>query len=187
VVSIRAPRTYQIDPIEVKNPALDFTWVGELVASNTKVTVIDPASAAPQAIVDWGIIDTGADAFWAAYGYQGEGIVVANIDTGVQWNHPALVNQFKCPGDPTDPACWRDPSNVCGAGGACDNNGHGTHTMGTMVADNDPALAYTAGMAPDAQWIACKGCESSSCTDLALNTCADWIVAPVGMPGTWPK
>ena len=35
-------------------------------------------------------------------------------------------------------------------------------------------------MAPDASWIACKGCESSSCTDFALNTCADWILAPGG-------
>ena len=36
------------------------------------------------ATTDWGITDTKADQFWAAYGVQGAGIKVANIDTGVQ-------------------------------------------------------------------------------------------------------
>ena len=94
--------------------------------------------AAPDAIIDWGITDTKADQVWQL-GVQGAGIKVANIDTGVQWNHPALVNQFACPGDPSNADCWADPSNICG-GSACDNNGHGTHTMGTMVALDDPGL-----------------------------------------------
>jgi subtilisin family serine protease len=147
--------------------------------------------ALPQGTVTWGLKDTRAadgdePGFWKTFGVKGDGIVVANIDTGVQWNHPALVNQFKCPGNPTDATCWRDPSNICGAGGACDNNGHGTHTMGTMVAKDDPALPYTAGMAPSARWIACKGCESNSCSDLALNTCADWILQPGGSTANRP-
>jgi Subtilase family/PKD domain/Carboxypeptidase regulatory-like domain/Kelch motif len=158
---IRAPRTYYVDPIISADPA-------------------------PEATTDWGITDTKADQFWAAFGLKGEGIVVANIDTGVQWNHPALINQFKCAGAPTNPACWSDPSNICGAGGACDNNGHGTHTMGTMVAKDDPGLTYIAGMAPNAQWIACKGCESSSCSDTALNACADWILQPGGSTANRP-
>lgn len=187
VASIHAPRTYYIDPVEVTDQALDFTWVGELVASNTMPTVIDPSNDSVNATTDWGIIDTGADDFWAAFGSQGAGIVVANIDTGVQWNHPALVDSYKCGSDPTDPACWSDPSNICGAGGACDNNGHGTHTMGTMVANDDDALPYIAGMAPDAQWIACKGCETTGCSETALNTCADWILAPNGNPDNRPN
>jgi Subtilase family/Carboxypeptidase regulatory-like domain/Domain of unknown function (DUF4394) len=161
VALIRPSRTYYIDPIINNDPA-------------------------PAATVDWGIIDTKADQFWAQFGYKGEGIIVANIDTGVQWDHPALVSQFKCGNDPTNPDCWRDPSNVCAGGSMCDNNGHGTHTMGTMVAKDDPSLTYIAGMAPNAQWIACKGCESSSCSDTALNTCADWIVAPDGDPANRP-
>jgi hypothetical protein len=58
--------------------------------------------------------------------------------------------------------------------------------MGTMIADDDPGLTYIAGMAPDAQWIACKGCESYSCSDYALNTCADWILAPDDNPDNRP-
>ena len=162
VAFIYATRTYYIDPV---------------VSS-------EPAEPAPQAL-DWGIVDTGADDFWTQFGMQGDGIVVANIDTGVQWNHPALDQAYRCPGNPTDPACWYDPSNVCG-GTVCDNNGHGTHTMGTMVGDDDPSLTYQVGMAPNAQWIACKGCETNSCSNFALNACADWIVAPNGNPANRP-
>jgi len=160
VARVRAPITIYLDPIIDEAPVI-------------------------QATTAWGIIDTKADQFWSTFGVQGDGIVVSNIDTGVQWNHPALVNQFKCPGDPSNPACWRDPSNICG-GSACDNNGHGTHTMGTMVADDNPSLPYIAGMAPNAEWIACKGCESSSCSEYALNTCADWILAPGGSSANRP-
>ena len=134
---------------------------------------------APQAIFDWGILDTNADQVWSTFGIKGAGIKVANIDTGVQWDHPALVNQYACPGDPTNPACWKDPSNICG-GTMCDNYGHGTHTMGTMVGSDDPGLQYTVGMAPESTWIACKGCESYYCSESALNSCADWILAPGG-------
>ena len=160
-----------------------------------RTATIDPSylsihlSSVPQATVDslnWGITDTKADQFWATFDLQGDGLVVANIDTGVQWDHPALDRAFKCGTDPSDPVCWKDPSNFCG-GSACDNNGHGTHTMGTMVGDDDPSLPYQVGMAPNAQWIACKGCESNSCSDTALNACADWILAPGGDPTNRPN
>jgi hypothetical protein len=142
---------------------------------------------APTAITSWGLVDSGAVQFWNAFNNQGEGVVVANIDTGVQWNHPALINQFKCPGDPSNPACWRDPANVCDTAGACDNNGHGTAVMGVMVAKDDPTLQYISGMAPDAQWIACKGCESLGCSEASLNACADWMLAPAGNPDNRPQ
>jgi subtilisin family serine protease len=161
VAYVRAPETFYLDPIISDAPQ-------------------------PLATTDWGILDTKANQFWTIFAHRGEGIVVANIDSGVQWNHPALINQFKCPGAPADPACWYDPKNICGAGGACDNNGHGTHTMGTMVAADDPGLVYIAGMAPHAKWIACKGCESNTCSDLALSACADWLLQPGGNPANRP-
>ncbi|MGB9724538.1 MAG: carboxypeptidase regulatory-like domain-containing protein, partial [Chloroflexia bacterium] len=161
VAFIRAPRTYHIDPVISSEP-----------------------KASPQAL-DWGIVDTGADDFWATFGMQGQGIVVSNIDTGVQWDHPALDQAYRCPANPTDPSCWYDPSNICG-GTVCDNNGHGTHTMGTMVGDDDPSLPYQVGMAPDAQFIMCKGCETNSCSEFALNACADWMLAPGGNPNNRP-
>jgi subtilisin family serine protease len=182
VFFIRATKTYHIDPIVVDTSFKDVTWAGDLLANNLQAIVGNTAAA----ITDWGIIDTHADQFWATFEVQGDGIVVANIDTGVQWNHPALDQAFKCGANPSDPSCWFDPSNICG-GSACDNNGHGTHTMGTMVADDDPTLSIIAGMAPNAQWIACKGCEDTQCSDIAINSCADWILAPNGDPSNRPN
>ncbi|WP_026199094.1 S8 family serine peptidase [Lamprocystis purpurea] len=166
VTALKLPRTFEID--------LPIIGGGADISNQ------------PAGSLAWGIVDTNADAFWSTYAKEGEGIVVANIDTGVQWNHPALVNAFKCGSAAADPTCWADPSNICGSAGACDNNGHGTHTMGTMVGANDSSLAWQAGMAPGAKWIACKGCESNSCSDLALNTCADWLLAPGGNTANRP-
>lgn len=182
VDTIRATRTYTIDPITQAKPLDNITWAGDLLSKQALSTV----GSSINATTDWGITDTKANQFWTKFGVQGDGIVVANIDTGVQWNHPALDQAFKCGTNPSDPACWYDPTGVCG-GSACDNNGHGTHTMGTMVGDDDPSLTYIAGMAPNAKWIACKGCASGSCSDISLNACADWILAPAGNPANRPN
>ncbi len=152
--------------------------------------VPEPVMAVPDAVINattaWGLTDTKATSVWGL-GYKGAGIKVANIDTGVQWNHPALDQAFACPNQPTNPACWYDPGNYCGSTGACDNNGHGTHTMGTMVGDDDPTLTYNVGMAPDATWIACKGCGTTSCSDSDLTACANWILAPGGNTANRPN
>ncbi len=169
-----------------------------VLASRAEVAVIraprelflDPIAAAPWTegevpTLGWGLIDTGATAFWAAFGREGEGIVVAEMSTGVQWNHPALAGAYHCGSDPSDPSCWFDPSNICG-GSMCDNNGYGTWMAGIMVGDDDPGLAYQVGMAPGAEWIACKACESSGCSDFAINSCADWLLQPAGNPDNRP-
>ncbi|MEW6600999.1 MAG: S8 family serine peptidase [Nitrospirota bacterium] len=172
------------------NTAIDLSNLPHVKSiREAQVIYLDPIitdTIVPEGTTAWGITDAKAVQFWSTFGKKGENIVVANIDSGVQWNHPALVNQFNCPGAPTDSKCWRDPANICGSAGACDNNGHGTHTMGTMVAKDDPSLTYIAGMAPNAKWIACKGCEGSYCTDASLNSCADWILAPGGNTANRP-
>ena len=155
------------------------------VAGGAGVNGFTTQGTAPTATTDWGINDTKANQVWAL-GVRGQGIRVANIDTGVQYNHPALLPNYGCPANPADSKCWYDPSNTCG-GTVCDNAGHGTHTMGTMAAKDDAGLTYIVGMAPDATWIACKGCESSSCSEASLNACADWILAPGGSAANRPN
>lgn len=39
--------------------------------------------------IEWGIQNIRAPEAWDTFGVKGEGIVVANIDTGVQFDHPA--------------------------------------------------------------------------------------------------
>jgi len=45
--------------------------------------------------VEWGIDRIRAPLVWSTFSDRGDGIVVANIDTGVLYNHPALVNQYR--------------------------------------------------------------------------------------------
>ena len=51
-----------------------------------------PASS-PEAI-EWNILRVGADDVWGM-GVTGEGAVVGDLDTGVQWDHPALKLHYR--------------------------------------------------------------------------------------------
>ncbi len=139
--------------------------------------------------VEWGIADIKADQVWQTFGDRGEGIVVANIDSGVQFDHPALVAAYR--GNRGDGSFdhnynWWDPSSVCGSPSLapCDNNSHGTHTMGTMVGDGGDGNHI--GVAPGAKWIAAKGCESGGCSEFALTSSAQWVLAPTDLAGANP-
>jgi len=154
-----------------------------------------PAPAAPRARVDgveWNIARIGAELVWRQFGVTGQGIVVGNIDTGVDFLHPSLARSYR--GNLGDGGFdhdynWWDPAQVCGPSGSppCDNDAHGTHTMGTMVGgDGDGPLADDVGVAPGARWIAAKGCESSSCSDFALLSAAQFMLAPTDLLGNAP-
>lgn len=134
------------------------------------------AAAAAQGAA-WNISRIRADQAWPAT--RGAGVVVANIDTGVQYNHPALVKQYRgnLGGSFAHTGNWKDATGVCGTA-PCDDHGHGTHTMGTMVGDDGGANQI--GVAPMANWIACKGCVDASCYSAHLKACAQWIVSPDG-------
>jgi subtilisin family serine protease len=158
-----------------------------------KLDVIESsASAAPDNTdaIEWGISKIRAPAVWAA-GNTGQGKVVANVDTGVRYTHAALVNQYRGnTGSGFDHNYnWWDPSRVCGnpSLAPCDNNEHGTHTMGTMVGgDGNGPFTNDIGVAPGAKWIAAKGCETNSCSDTALTSSAQFIACPTRLDGTAP-
>jgi subtilisin family serine protease len=167
--------------------------VAKIVASRTyAVPTPDPAKLeAAINVVEWNIDRINADDVWSTFGVRGEGIVVANIDTGVQYNHPALVAQYRgnLGGGSFDHNYnWHDPSMICGSPSLvpCDNNGHGTHTMGTMLGDDGDPGPNQIGVAPHARWIAAKGCETNSCSDFALLSSAQWILAPTDLGGNNP-
>jgi subtilisin family serine protease len=133
----------------------------------------------------WNIGLIGANQVWATDG-NGTGSVVASIDTGVQYNHPALVNQYRgnTGGVFNHTGNWYDATNTCTAA-PCDNVGHGTHTVGTMVGSDGSVNQI--GVAPGARWIACKGCANTTCAGSALTACAQWIMAPGGSTANRPN
>ena len=137
--------------------------------------------------VEWGIANINADDVWATHGVRGEGIVVGNIDTGVDFDHPALVGEYRGnlgSGTFDHNYNWFDGTAVCPAGTPCDNNNHGTHTMGTMVGDDGGANQI--GVAPNAEWIAAKGCATNSCASTSLLAAGQWMLAPTNLSGANP-
>ncbi len=146
-----------------------------------------PAGRAGTTAVEWGLTDIGAPRVWDEFGDRGEGVVVANIDSGVQYDHPALVRSYRGNlGGSFDHAYnWHDPAGICPSPAPCDNNDHGTHTMGTMVGDD--GAGNQIGVAPGARWMAAKGCESTSCSDASLLAAGQWVLAPTDLNGQNPR
>ena len=141
----------------------------------------------------WGLENIGAPAVWENYGFRGEGIVVGNIDTGVDFEHPALRRQYRGrqpDGTVDHNYSWYDPASVCGSPSvaACDNSGHGTHTMGIIVGETDDEIEPARiGVAPRARWIAAKGCESGDCSLSSLIRAGEWMLAPTDLAGQNPR
>ncbi len=132
--------------------------------------------------VEPNITHVGAPDVWAL-GYTGENIVVANIDTGVRYTHQALLPHYRGNlggGSYNHNYNWWDPYGDYPSYPG-DTNGHGTHTMGTMVGDDNSSNKI--GMAPGAEWIACRACSTTECSDAALLSCAQFMVAPWNLSG----
>ncbi|WP_033338824.1 S8 family serine peptidase [Catenuloplanes japonicus] len=132
--------------------------------------------------LEWGISNINADDVWTQYGVTGENIVIANIDTGVQFDHPALVGSYR--GNNGDGTFdhnynWYDAAGTC-SGAPCDLDEHGTHTMGTMAGADG---ANQIGVAPGVKWIAANGCCPS---DAALITSGQWMLEPTDLDGANP-
>jgi len=164
----------------------------ERIIDGFRASIPKPSPQAAQSIiqeVEWNIAQVRAPEAWADFGIRGEDVVVANIDTGVEFAHPALVNSYRGldeDGNLVHDYNWHDPSSVCGfpSTAPCDNAGHGTHTMGTIAGDDGGDNQI--GVAPGVKWIAAKGCEDFFCSDSALLSSAQWMLAPTDLNGQNP-
>ncbi len=134
----------------------------------------------PSGGVAWNIQRIGAQWVWDALGIDGEGVVVANMDTGVDWGHPSLHSRYRG----YDPKgfhqhrgnwfCATDEDYLYPG----DGHGHGTHTMGLMVGREE---GVGIGVAPGAQWIAVKVFDNQGYTyDSWIHSGFQWLLAPEG-------
>ena len=142
-----------------------------------------PAAVASPAVSTesaWNITQIRAPDVWAiAPGYDGTGIVVGSFDTGVDGTHPDLAPRYRG----NHAISWFDPYHQHST--PFDNNGHGTHTTGTMVAG--AASGYNLGVAPGARWIAAKGWnDRDDATVSAFHQIFEWFLAPGGDPANAP-
>jgi subtilisin family serine protease len=141
--------------------------------------------------IEWGIQNIKADSVWLQ-GNKGQGVVIGGQDTGYQWDHPALKKAYRGYIDSTKTDhsySWhdaihgksplsKDSLNPCGfnSKAPCDDFGHGTHTMGTMVGDD--GLGNQIGVAPLARWVACRNMERGNGSPTTYIESFEWFLAP---------
>lgn len=147
--------------------------------SNTFINGLPPGTTEES----WGIERVRAAHAWHGLGVDGAGVTVAIMDTGVDWQHPDLLPNYR--------------GNR--GGGAADHNGnwfhaatpsltvpidlhgHGTHVAGTAVGQNG------IGVAPGAKWIAVAIADANGLIfDSAVHAAFQWLLAPAGDPTLAP-
>ena len=136
--------------------------------------------------IEWNIAKINADDLWAL-GYSGQGVVIGGADTGYDWDHPALLNHYRgWNGSASDHNYnWHDATKGSPTS-PIDPQGHGTHTMGTMVGDDGGGNQI--GVAPGAKWIGCRNMDAGGYgTPATYIDCFQWFIAPTDLNGTNPR
>ncbi|MGO1683233.1 MAG: S8 family serine peptidase, partial [Corynebacterium variabile] len=142
----------------------------------------EPSDAAPEDV--YGNAMTGVDQVQQVDGLTGEGVTVAVIDSGIDYNHPDLggsgtndqtadfpgdrvIGGYDFVGDDYDsqtgvPVSPDEYPDDCG--------GHGSHVAGIIGAEGDPDAGGVLGVAPGVDLLSYRvfGCEGSSSTEVIL-------------------
>ena len=211
-------------------------WAANMIVANGDRSVVDAMAARPDvkviesnAIIDGiqdeegpestdegnavegvesGVTQANAPSLWTL-GFTGQGIVVANQDTGMRWTQAALRTHYRGWGGSVaasdhnynwwdaihvqitsaDGGAGSPATNPCGRNitAPCDDQGHGTHTTGTAVGDDAGAGVGTGanqvGVAPGAKWIGCRNMDSGNGRASTYTECFQFFIAPTDLNG----
>jgi subtilisin family serine protease/subtilisin-like proprotein convertase family protein len=143
-----------------------------------------PAGDVPEA-VEWNVGIVHAPQAWAL-GYNGAGVTIGSLDTGVRYTHQALVGKYRGNlggGNFNHNYNWWDtignsPFPIDGP-----EDGHGTHTTGTIVGDD--GAGNQVGVAPGAKWIATNGI-ATGVADADIIEGGQFMLAPWDLAGQNP-
>ena len=187
----------QIDALAARNDVARIVGNNpipqKLVEDNQPSTAITPDAI--QAIT-YGVTKVRAPDVWAL-GFTGQGVVIAGQDTGIRWTHAAIKLKYRGWAAATSTVDhnynWHDSIHAPQSGGSCgpdqlapcDDNSHGTHTVGTMVGDNGSTEQI--GVAPGAKWIGCRNMNAGDGRPATYNECAQWLLAPTDLAGANPR
>jgi serine protease AprX len=148
--------------------------------------------------IEWNLSMIGADSVWKM-GFRGQNVTVGGEDTGYDWLHPVLKPHYRgWNGTTADHNYnWHDaiheisalsgnPNNPCGLDSPepCDDNSHGTHTMGSMVGDDGQGNQI--GVAPEAKFVACRNMERGNGRPSTYIECFQFFLAPTNLAGEKP-
>jgi VCBS repeat-containing protein len=152
-------------------PGIQSIVADEVVLASSMMGSTTATAAAPE----WNIAAVNAPSLWNL-GYIGSGIVVANMDTGVDPAHPDLAGKWR-----GGTNSWYDPSGQHTT--PSDASGHGTQTMGLLVGGSANGTAI--GMAPGATWIAAKLYDDAGQTTYSkIHQSFQWLLDPDSNPAT---
>ncbi len=119
--------------------------------------------------IQWSIQKVRAPDVWQKYKIDGTGVVVGHLDTGIDANHPALKGKILAFKDFT----------ATPAAEPFDDQGHGTHTAGSIAGGDG------VGVAPGAKLIVAKVFDRyGSAQDEWLLAAMQWVMDPDGIAET---
>ncbi len=159
----------------------NHSW--QLPATELKQEQSSSATQTDDGAPEWNIQRIRADLVWSLMGKDGQGIVVASMDTGVDWQHPDLQRAYRgydpkgLPNHVGNWFCATDEGYLYPGDGI----GHGTHTTGNILGQGG------VGVAPGAQWIAVKIFDDRAVThDAWAHAAFQWLLAPNDDPSLAP-
>ncbi|EGD42634.1 putative secreted peptidase [Nocardioidaceae bacterium Broad-1] len=134
-----------------------LTDAGELRSGVTRVWL----DGLRRPTLDVSVPMIGAPAAWQA-GLTGTGVKVAVIDTGVDQQHPDLVDNVA------------EAVDFTGSGDLNDYVGHGTHVASTIAGTGAASDGSHRGVAPDATLLSAKVCVLEGCSESAILAGMQW-------------
>ncbi|GAA2379230.1 serine protease [Catellatospora methionotrophica] len=114
--------------------------------------------------LDHSVPQIGAPAAWQA-GFDGKGVTVGVLDTGIDATHPDFAGQLAAVRDFTG---GNDPS---------DDVGHGTHVASTIAGTGAASGGAYRGVAPGAKLVVGKVCATTECQDSDVIAGMEWAAA----------
>ncbi len=116
--------------------------------------------------IEWGVTKIQADKCWEI-GITGEGVLIGIIDTGVDFEHPALKDKWS--------GHWHDA--IGSSEKPRDGHGHGTHCVGSILGGDGPgSFQQDIGVAPGAKYAAAKGLnDQGSGSNTQLIECLEFM------------
>jgi hypothetical protein len=150
-------------------PEVDRVLDSPLLRPLPTPAAADPGDAPAPDEPPWNITSIGADRAWRELDVTGAGMVIGQLDSGVDGGHPALRDGYRGRGAGDD-YHWLDPWS--GAPAPVDHGGHGTYTLGSALGRGG------IGVAPGAEWIGCVVLERNLGSPPRYLDCLQFMLAP---------